>query len=98
MASGGLLWWCRNQTGRHQLFLDLMFPWLTVGHATIHSLKLQVVPRMGSMDTPRWLTPDEQRTWRALVWSSQVLHESLDRRLQREAGMPHAYYIILVRI
>lgn len=50
------------------------------------------------MDAPRWLTPGEQRTWRALVWSSQVLQESLDRQLQREAGMPHAYYTILVRM
>jgi DNA-binding MarR family transcriptional regulator len=46
----------------------------------------------------RWLDPDEQRTWRAFLAASQALMEQLDRELQRDAGMPHAYYVILVRL
>ncbi|MEU6074257.1 MarR family transcriptional regulator [Micromonospora sp. NPDC047074] len=46
----------------------------------------------------RWLDPDEQRTWRAYLTASRALMETLDRELQRDAGMPHAYYEILVRL
>ncbi|NBE85082.1 MarR family transcriptional regulator [Micromonospora sp. NEAU-HG-1] len=51
---------------------------------------------MGSMT--RWLDPDEQRTWRAYLAASRALMDTLDRELQRDAGMPHAYYEILVRL
>lgn len=46
----------------------------------------------------RWLNPDEQRTWRAFLTASRALMETLDRELQRDAAMPHAYYEILVRL
>ncbi|MEU5784022.1 MarR family winged helix-turn-helix transcriptional regulator [Micromonospora lupini] len=46
----------------------------------------------------RWLNPDEQRTWRAYLAASRALMDTLDRELQRDAGMPHAYYEILVRL
>ncbi|MGK5739241.1 MarR family winged helix-turn-helix transcriptional regulator [Micromonospora sp. URMC 103] len=46
----------------------------------------------------RWLSPDEQRTWRAFLTASRGLMDALDRELQRDAGMPHAYYEILVRL
>ncbi|MET7749339.1 MarR family transcriptional regulator [Micromonospora sp. NPDC005367] len=46
----------------------------------------------------RWLTPDEQRTWRAFLAASRGVMDALDRELQRDAGMPHAYYEILVRL
>ncbi|MCI4065099.1 MarR family transcriptional regulator [Micromonospora sp. R77] len=46
----------------------------------------------------RWLDPDEQRTWRAFLTATRALTETLDRELQRDAGMPHAYYEILVRL
>jgi DNA-binding MarR family transcriptional regulator len=46
----------------------------------------------------RWLTDAEQRAWRAYLESSKVLFDALDRRLQREAQLPHAYYEILVRL
>ena len=48
------------------------------------------------MSETRWLTPDEQRTWRAFLGATQLLFDRLDRDLQRDAGMPHAYYEILV--
>ncbi|MGC4746588.1 MarR family winged helix-turn-helix transcriptional regulator [Micromonospora sp. DT201] len=44
----------------------------------------------------RWLDPDEQRTWRAYLAASRALMDTLDRELQRDAGMPHAYYELLV--
>jgi DNA-binding MarR family transcriptional regulator len=50
------------------------------------------------MSAPRWLTSEEQRAWRAYVESSKVLFDALDRQLQRDADMPHAYYEILVRL
>jgi DNA-binding MarR family transcriptional regulator len=44
----------------------------------------------------RWLDEDEQRTWRTFLAASQLLFDQLDRELQRDANMPHAYYEILV--
>jgi DNA-binding MarR family transcriptional regulator len=46
----------------------------------------------------RWLSGDEQRAWRAYIQSSKVLFDALDRQLQRDADMPHAYYEILVAL
>ncbi|GAA4472601.1 MarR family winged helix-turn-helix transcriptional regulator [Phytohabitans houttuyneae] len=46
----------------------------------------------------RWLNDEEQRTWRAFLHASRALWDTLDRELQRDAGMPHAYYEILVRL
>lgn len=46
----------------------------------------------------RWLDEDEQETWRAYLWAGQLLRESLDRQLQRDAGMPHTYYMTLAML
>jgi len=46
----------------------------------------------------RWLDDEEQRAWRAYLTASRLLMDRLDRELQRDAGMPHAYYEILVRL
>jgi DNA-binding MarR family transcriptional regulator len=46
----------------------------------------------------RWLNAEEQRAWRAYVEASKVLFDALDRQLQRDADMPHAYYEILVAL
>lgn len=48
------------------------------------------------MTQPRWLSDDEQRVWRSLIDAIRVLNGRLDADLTRDAGMPHAYYIILV--
>ncbi len=50
------------------------------------------------MTTPRWLDDSEQRAWRAYLTSTILLFDALDRQLQNEAGIPHAYYEILVRL
>jgi DNA-binding MarR family transcriptional regulator len=46
----------------------------------------------------RWLDAEEQRTWRAFLSASRLLFDRLDRELQRDADLPHAYYEILVRL
>lgn len=46
----------------------------------------------------RWLNDDEQRTWRAFLAANRLLLDTLDRQLQHEAGIPHTYYEILVRL
>jgi DNA-binding MarR family transcriptional regulator len=48
------------------------------------------------MAETRWLTPAEQRTWRAYLRAAQHLQAQLDRELERDAGMPFAYFQILV--
>ena len=50
------------------------------------------------MAATRWLTDDEQRAWRSYLEATTLLFDALDRRLQRDAAIPHAYYEILVRL
>ncbi|MBT2505502.1 MarR family transcriptional regulator [Streptomyces sp. ISL-98] len=47
---------------------------------------------------PRWLSEEEQRTWRAYLQATTLLEDHLDRQLQRDAGMPHVYYGLLVQL
>lgn len=47
---------------------------------------------------PRWLTEDEQRVWRSYLHATTLLEDHLDRQLQRDAGMPHVYYGLLVQL
>ncbi|MCX4233761.1 MarR family winged helix-turn-helix transcriptional regulator [Streptomyces sp. NPDC020707] len=49
-------------------------------------------------DEPRWLSDEEQRTWRAFMHATTLLEDHLDRQLQRDAGMPHIYYGLLVQL
>ncbi len=50
------------------------------------------------MATARWLTEDEQQTWRAFVRMTHTVMGSLDRQLQRDARLPHGYYVLLVKL
>ncbi|MFD7335203.1 MarR family winged helix-turn-helix transcriptional regulator [Streptomyces violascens] len=47
---------------------------------------------------PNWLSDEEQRTWRAYLHATRLLEDHLDRQLQRDAGMPHVYYGLLVQL
>src|SRR5688500_17438321 len=47
---------------------------------------------------PRWLDAEEQRAWRAWLYSSQLLQDRLDRELTHATGISHAYYEILVAL
>jgi DNA-binding MarR family transcriptional regulator len=51
-----------------------------------------------SADEPRWLSDEEQRVWRAYLHATTLLDDHLDRQLQRDAGMPHIYYGLLVAL
>ena len=47
---------------------------------------------------PRWLDAEEQKAWRAWLYSTQLLTERLNAELQHDTGIPHAYYEILVQL
>jgi DNA-binding MarR family transcriptional regulator len=49
-------------------------------------------------EVPRWLSAPEQRAWRNYIEATTLLLDALDRQLQRDAGIPHGYYEILVRL
>ncbi|WP_030668526.1 MarR family winged helix-turn-helix transcriptional regulator [Streptomyces cellulosae] len=51
-----------------------------------------------SAEEPRWLTEEEQRVWRFYMHATTLLEDHLDRQLQRDAGMPHIYYGLLVKL
>jgi DNA-binding MarR family transcriptional regulator len=53
---------------------------------------------VSAVGEPRWLDAEEQKAWRAWLYSSLLLQDRLDRELTREAGIPHAYYEILVQL
>ena len=47
---------------------------------------------------PRWLTPEEQATWRAYLKSNLLLMRELDRQLRQDSGLSHTSYGLLVRL
>ena len=47
------------------------------------------------MTTTRWLSGPEHRAWLYGLSAVQLVESELDRRMQREAGMPLAYYMLL---
>jgi DNA-binding MarR family transcriptional regulator len=52
---------------------------------------------VGSQET-RWLTADEQVTWRTFLTACQTLFSTIEAELLRDADIPHGYYEILVRL
>ena len=55
-------------------------------------------PGAEAKDAPRWLDADEQRAWRAYMYSWMLLEDRLDRELTHDTGISHAYYEILVQL
>ncbi|MFF3954628.1 MarR family winged helix-turn-helix transcriptional regulator [Streptomyces sp. NPDC001890] len=51
-----------------------------------------------STGEPRWLSEEEQSVWRAYLHATTLMEDHLDRQLQRDAGMPHIYYGLLVQL
>ncbi|SHL15439.1 DNA-binding transcriptional regulator, MarR family [Pseudonocardia thermophila] len=47
---------------------------------------------------PRWLDAEERAAWLSWIAATTLLEAALDRQLQRDAGMPMAYYQILVML
>jgi DNA-binding MarR family transcriptional regulator len=56
------------------------------------------VPARGATGETRWLDAEEQKAWRAWLYSSMLLQNQLDRELTHETGISHAYYEILVQL
>jgi DNA-binding MarR family transcriptional regulator len=54
--------------------------------------------RAGNAEEARWLEPHELEAWLAYVAATTLLEAELDRQLQRDSGMPHAYYQILAML
>src|SRR5262249_27756812 len=50
------------------------------------------------MAGPRWLSAEEQETWRAFLCACNAFFSAVDAQLQHDSGMPHTYYEILVRL
>ena len=50
------------------------------------------------MTETRWLSEEEQCTWRAFLTAMRLLTDQLDRELQHDADIPHTYYEILVAL
>jgi DNA-binding MarR family transcriptional regulator len=46
----------------------------------------------------RWLSAEEQQAWRTFINACRRLFAEMDAHLQHVAGIPHAYYEILVRL
>jgi DNA-binding MarR family transcriptional regulator len=46
----------------------------------------------------RWLTAEEQSTWRAFLVGVFTLLPTVEAQLQRDSGIPFGYYEILVRL
>lgn len=51
-----------------------------------------------AQEEPHWLDQTEQQAWRAFLAYVARLDDELDRQLQRDAGMPHAYYQVLAML
>jgi DNA-binding MarR family transcriptional regulator len=49
-------------------------------------------------DDIRWLDDDEQATWRSYLEATRLVFDRVEGQLQHEAGLPHTYYEILVRL
>jgi DNA-binding MarR family transcriptional regulator len=59
---------------------------------------MDMAPTPSPAGEPRWLDGDEQRVWRSYLQATTLLDDYLDRQLQRDAGMPHMYYGLLVQL
>jgi DNA-binding MarR family transcriptional regulator len=46
----------------------------------------------------RWLSGDEQAAWRSSLSAVQLLNAAVEAQLQRDSGLSHADYEILVRL
>ena len=55
-------------------------------------------PPWTSAAEPRWLSAGEQETWRSFLCACNAFFSAVDAQLQHDAGMPHTYYEILVRL
>ncbi|MFE3161546.1 MarR family winged helix-turn-helix transcriptional regulator [Streptomyces sp. NPDC059224] len=57
---------------------------------------MNTAPTSATAAGNRWLSDEEQHVWRSYLHATTLLEDHLDRQLQRDAGMPHIYYGLLV--
>lgn len=50
------------------------------------------------MAKTRWLSDDEQRTWRTFVMASKLLWDQLEKELDEQTEVPSPYYEVLARL
>jgi DNA-binding MarR family transcriptional regulator len=50
------------------------------------------------MDEPRWLTDEQQQAWRRFVQVLFKVPAALEAQLQRDAGLTHMGYLVLVTL
>lgn len=50
------------------------------------------------MDEPRWLTDEQQQAWRRLVEVLVRVPAALEAQLQRDSGLTHMGYIVLLTL
>jgi DNA-binding MarR family transcriptional regulator len=50
------------------------------------------------MSDTRWLSDEEQDVWRNFAAATSMLQAHIEAQLQREGGMPHTYYEVLVAL
>ena len=50
------------------------------------------------MDEPRWLSEEQQQTWRRFVEVLVKVPAALEAQLQRDAGLTHMGYIVLLTL
>jgi DNA-binding MarR family transcriptional regulator len=50
------------------------------------------------MDEPRWLTDEEQKAWRRFVEVLVKVPAALEAQLQRDAGLTHMGYLVLLTL
>jgi DNA-binding MarR family transcriptional regulator len=50
------------------------------------------------MDQPRWLTDEQQMAWRRLVHVLVKVPAALEAQLQRDAGLTHMGYMVLLTL
>ena len=63
------------------------------------NMRLHVVGSLGVVDdSGRWLSAEEQATWRSYPMSHQLLMRALDQQLRRDSGLAHTDYALLVQL
>src|SRR4051794_6771601 len=64
----------------------------------VSRMSLATEPSAERLGEPRWLDAEEQKAWRAWLYSTLLLQDRLDRELTHQTGISHAYYEILVAL
>jgi DNA-binding MarR family transcriptional regulator len=51
-----------------------------------------------AVEEPRWLSPEEQDTWLAVIGMVTWLPDAIDTQLQRDAGLSHFEYQVMAML